>query len=90
MWDYCTLYHSKVRNLTAHPHFKLQGRTPLEIVTDHTPDVSEYLDYTWYEPVWYFDQEAEFPDARWKWARWLGVAHRVGQALCYYILPASG
>jgi hypothetical protein len=25
-----------------------------------------------------------------KIGKWLGVAHRVGQALCYYILPASG
>jgi hypothetical protein len=23
-------------------------------------------------------------------AKWLGVAHRVGQALCYYVLPANG
>jgi hypothetical protein len=23
-------------------------------------------------------------------ARWLGVAHRVGQAMCYWLLPESG
>jgi len=86
--DYCTLYHSELRNFTAHPHFKLHGHTPY--VTGHTPDISEYLDYSWYETVWYHDQDAPFPETWRKLAKWLGVAHCVGQALCYYILPESG
>jgi hypothetical protein len=90
LWDYCTRYQSEIRNLTAHPIFKLEGRTPYEIVCGRTPDISEYLDYAWYETVWYYDQEANFPEPRRKMAKWLGVAHRVGQALCYYVLPSSG
>jgi hypothetical protein len=88
--DYCTAYHSEIRNLTAHPHYNLQGRTPYELVTGNTPDISEYTDFAWYDNVWYFDQEAAFPENRRKLAKWLGVAHRVGQALCYYLLPPSG
>ncbi len=79
-----------IRNLTAHPHYNLQGRTPYELVTGNTPDISEYTDFAWYDNVWYFDQEAAFPENRRKLAKWLGVAHRVGQALCYYLLPSSG
>ena len=90
LWDYCTLYHSEIRNFTAHPLFMLQGRTPYELVTGNTPDISEYTDFNWYENIWYHDQEATFPDDKRKLAKWLGVAHRVGQALCYYVLPASG
>ena len=89
LWDYCTIYQCELRNLIAHPHFKLQGRTPYEIVVGRTPDISEYLDYHWYQNVWYYDQEAQFPEDRRKLGKWIGVAHRVGQALCYYILPAS-
>jgi len=59
-------------------------------VTGRTPDILEYLDYAWYETVWYYDQEAGFPEPRRNLAKWLGVAHQVGQALCYYLLPASG
>jgi len=43
-----------------------------------------------YDTIWYFDHDAPFPEERRKLAKWLGVAHRVGQALCYFILPESG
>ncbi len=89
LWDYCTIYQCELRNLIAHPYYKLHGRTPYEVVTGRTPDISEYLDFHWYQPIWYFDQEAQFPEERRKLGRWLGVAHRVGQALCYYVLPIS-
>jgi hypothetical protein len=68
----------------------LQGRTPYELVTGNTPDISEYTDFNWYENIWYHDQKATFPDDKRKLAKWLSVAHCVGQALCYYVLPASG
>jgi hypothetical protein len=90
LWDYCTTYACELRSLTAHDHFTLHGRTPHELVTGYTPDISEYLDYAWYDDVWYYDAMENFPNERRKLAKWLGVAHRVGQALCYYILPSSG
>jgi len=90
LWDFCATYHAEIRNLTAHPLFNLHDRTPYELVTGQTPDISEYTDYTWYDTVWYFDQEANFPEDKRKLAKWLGVAHRIGQALCYYLLPESG
>jgi hypothetical protein len=90
LWDFCATYHSEIRNFTAHPLFNLHGRTPYELVTGQTPDISEYTEYAWYDTVWYYDQEAAFPEDKRKLAKWLGVAHRVGQALCYYLLPESG
>jgi hypothetical protein len=33
---------------------------------------------------------ASFPEERKLLARWLGVAHQVGQAMCYYLLLANG
>jgi len=90
LWDYCTKYHCELHNLTAHPIFILQDRTPYEWVVGRTPDISEYIDYQWYETVWYLDRDAEFPNNKKKLGKWLGIAHNVGQALCYYILPSSG
>jgi hypothetical protein len=90
LWDYCTKYQCELRNLIAHPHFKLQGGTPYECVVGRTPDISEYLDFQWYETVWYFDQDANFPEDKRKLGKWLGVAHDIGQALCFYILLQSG
>jgi hypothetical protein len=90
LWDYCARYHSVVRNLPAHPTYRLHGCTSHEIVTGRTPNILEYLDYAWYETVCYYDQEARFPEPRRNLAKWFGAAHRVGQTLCYQLLSASG
>jgi len=90
LWDYCTTYQCELRNLIAHPLYQLNGRTPYELVVGRAPDISEYLDFAWYDDVWYYDQDVQFPDARRKLGKWIGVAHRVGQALCYYVLPSNG
>ncbi len=60
------------------------GRTPYEILTGNTPDISEFLEYKWYQPVWYYEPAA-FPEQRKHLARWIGVAHRVGQATAGFI-----
>ena len=59
------------------------------MVTGRTPDISEYVEFKWYDLLWYYDHE-DFPEDRRHLGWWLGVAHRVGQACCYYILPESG
>ncbi len=46
----------------AHPIYKLQRRTPYEWVARRTPDISEYIDYQWYETIWYLDRDADFPN----------------------------
>ncbi|MGH3055899.1 MAG: hypothetical protein ACRDL7_13075, partial [Gaiellaceae bacterium] len=89
LWDFCMTYVCETRCLTAHPFFTLHGRTPQEHVTGHTPDISEYTDFEWYQPVWYYDS-ADFPEEKRIIGRWLGVSHRIGQALCYWILSLTG
>jgi len=54
-----------------------------------TPDISEYLAFEWYQPVYYYCQAA-FPEQWELLGRWLGVAHNVGQAMCFWVLPKSG
>jgi hypothetical protein len=60
------------------------------VVHGHTPDISSIATFNFYEPVWYYDQIAEYPQPKRKLARWLGEAHNVGQAMCYWVLPKSG
>jgi hypothetical protein len=77
--------------ISSHTHtLNYKGKRLYEVmVVGRTPDISKYLDYHWYQNTWYYDQEAQFPEECRKLGKWIGVAHRVGQALCYYILPAS-
>ena len=63
------------------------GRTPIKIITGITPDISEYLDFGFYDWV-VFRSEAGLGPI--ELGRWLGVSHRIGQQMSYWILPRSG
>jgi hypothetical protein len=89
LWDYCASYVADITCLTANDIYVLHGRTPHEMVTGNTPDITEYVEFSWYQPIIYYE-DLLFPDTKRKIARWLGVAHRVGQALCYWLLANSG
>jgi hypothetical protein len=88
LWDFCTKYTIELRNRIARPLPQLHGRTPYEVITGNTPDISEFLEFTWYQPVWYYESTT-FPAQTKHLARLLGVAHKVGQAMCYWLLPVS-
>ena len=72
--------------LTASTAGKLQGRTPLELLTGETPDISEYLDFGWYDRVWY-KEDAGLRET--KLGRFLGPLHKVGSLTSYWVLPKS-
>ena len=87
LWDFGMEYTAYVRNRIAHP--SLNNRSPYEILTGDSPDISELLDFSFYDWVKVYDP-APFPEQRESLARWLGPAHNVGQALCFYVLKANG
>jgi hypothetical protein len=89
LWDYCCQYTVNLRNRLAQPVPQLHSRTPHEMITSNTPDISEYLEFTWFKPIWYYEPSV-FPEENKHLAYWLGIAHRVGQAICYWILPSKG
>jgi hypothetical protein len=66
-------------------------RTGYEIVTGRTPDISEYLDFDFYDLVWYWrTAHPSLSEHDRELARWMGVAHRVGSDMCYWLMPVSG
>lgn len=66
-------------------------RSGYEIVTDQTPDISEYLDFDFYDLVWYWrSAHPSLSEHDRELARWMGVAHRVGSDMCYWLMPVSG
>ncbi|MGH3053585.1 MAG: hypothetical protein ACRDL7_01240, partial [Gaiellaceae bacterium] len=88
LWDYSIRYAAELRSCTVLPH--LGGRTGYEILTGDTPDISHLLHFDFYQPVMYLEPNTSFPDARENLGRWLGPAHNIGQALCYYVLKPNG
>ena len=73
--------------LTASNAADLNGRTPLGAITGETPDISQYLDFGWYQWVWYKENAGlAVPQI----GRFLGVADSASNIMSYYILPESG
>jgi hypothetical protein len=88
-WCYAIEWAAKIRSLTAHDLPSLRSRTPEERIIGHTPDISEYAHFSWFEWVW-FREQISFPGADLCLRRWLGVANNVGQAMTYWILTEKG
>ena len=63
-------------------------RTSTERVTGETPDISEDVDFQFYDTVWFWDHPHD-PDNPYL-GKWLGPSHRVGGPMCYYILKENG
>ena len=59
---------------TASSAGSLHDSTSLEEITGETPDISEHLDFKFYDWRWY--NNADLGEN--KMGRWLGVSHRVG------------
>jgi hypothetical protein len=77
LWDFCCQYVVDLHNRLARPLPQLQGRTPFELITVNTPNISQFLEFTWYQPIWYYEPIV-FPNQEGSMARWIGIAHRVG------------
>lgn len=84
LWDFALVWISQIYTRSA----TKSGRTGFEIITGDTPDISEWVDFTFYDWVWYWHSPNSEDNPR--LGRWIGVSHRVGSALCYWILPSSG
>ena len=60
--------------------------TPLQYQQGVTPDISVYLQFTFWQPILYLDHESSWPESKERSARWVGVAHGIGDALTFWIL----
>ena len=83
LWDYGLKWVSETSSLTHTTAGVLGGTIPLQEVTGETPDISEYLDFGLYDEVWYKDNAGASP---FEPGRWLGVSHRTGRLMTYYVL----
>ena len=72
---------------TASTSGDLSGRTALEQLTGETPEISEYLGFTFYDWCWYNDNAGL---GETKLGQWLGISHHVGSLMSYWILTQQG
>jgi hypothetical protein len=88
LWDYALVWISEILSHTARGK---DGTPGIEQITGQTADISEWLIFDFYDMVWYHENKKEdMTTDSVKLGRWLGVAHRVGSDMCYWILTKSG
>ena len=61
----------------------MDGGVPLEKITGETEDIQDYLDFGFYDRVWFHENSGLGERGL---GRWLGVSHRTGGAMSYWIL----
>lgn len=87
LWNYGLPHFAKLMSLTATHATGLEGRTPLEALTGETPDISQYLDFGWYDWVWFKENAGlDVPQL----GRFLGIANSSANLMTFHILPESG
>jgi hypothetical protein len=74
-------------NIICDPTFGMKSAE--ELATGITPDVSAYMDFTFFEPIYYYDHTEKFPSSKEQLGRWLGPARNCGDALTFYVLTDS-
>ena len=86
LWCFAYDYAAEILLLVVPGSCQLQNRTPYESVMHYTLDISEYVNFHFYQWCYYWDETEKEK----KLGRWLGVAHQVGQSMCYWVLVESG
>ena len=89
LWDFGLVWCAEVLSMTAQGP---DGRTGHEQVTGETPDISDWLDFSFFDLVHYWknDTMLDMTDDKKKFGYWIGVSHQVRKRLTYWILTASG
>ena len=88
LWPFALKHVTFIRQILPSP--RLGDRTPHEVLRHDTPDISQLLDFDLYQFVKYRALDASFPEPTMQLGRWLGIAHDIGQSMCYWILKSNG
>ena len=84
VWGFVMIWEADIYSRTAGK----DGHPALERLTGDTIDISECLKFEFYDLVWFLNNHSD--DTKPMLVRWLCVSHRVGSALCYWIIIEKG
>ena len=89
LWDFGLVYEGEILSRMSRGRDRRCG---YEEVFGETADISEWLDFEFYDLVWWWDRhdKPDSTDDPRRLARWLGVSHRVGSDLCYWLITEHG
>ena len=79
-WDYGMRWVCEIQQHTHMRENQMDGGIPLENITGETEDISDYLDFGFYDRFW-FHENAGLGERG--LSRWLGILHRTCGAMSY-------
>ena len=77
----------EIQQLTHMRTHRMDGGMPLENLTGETEDISDYLDFGFYDRTWFHENSGLGEQGL---GCWLSVSHCTGGAMSYWILKANG
>ena len=78
---------TEIMFLAHTPAATIDGCIPITEVTGETQDISQYLDFGFYDKVWFKDNAGLSPAEP---GRWLGISKSTGRLMTYHILTQQG
>lgn len=82
LWDYVIRWVAEILQYSANSCYSRAGRSPIEKLSGETPDISEYLNFGFYDFVRYKDKPGVIEDL---FGCWLGILHRAGNVMSFWI-----
>jgi hypothetical protein len=87
-WLLALKYTCKIQNHLAIE--SLNWRTPTEWLLGYTPDITVFLQFRFWEPVYYAKYDGKFPaDSTEELGRFVGIGKHVGHAMTFKILTGE-
>ena len=84
VWYFCMVWEDLIYYCTEGNY----RRPALECLTCDTIDISEWLEFEFYDLVWFWNNQSY--DTKPMLVMWLGVSHSFWSALCYCIICEKG
>ena len=80
-----TQYAAAIHNICSDANLP-NDMTPWQYMKGVTPNISAFLQLTFWQPVLYLNHEAEWPSFKERLGRWVGLAHESGNLMTFWIL----
>ena len=90
LWDYAIERRAKIICSTTRSNYLLDGHTPHTKLTGQPTDISNIMDFGWYEWVIYRIEGQTFPFQHQKIGRTLGPATHAGNVMLQWVLTGGG
>ena len=90
LWDYCAELQAKIRCHMAHNVTTLNGQVPKTMVTGNNADISELVEFGWYQWIYYRDATTSFTLTEEELGKYLGPYENIGSKMSMWILKYNG